>query len=260
MSAMAVQLLAPLIGLVAGILGSMFGLGGGFIIVPLLNIAGVDMKTAVGTSAAAIFFNAVSATVAYTRYGYVMYRAGMLLSATAVVSAYFGAMLTKYLNVDTLRVFFGIALFLVAYRVAIARERAGVAQSHGIVLWDYKAYSLLLGGGVLAGLVSGLLGVGGGIVNVPLLTHLGIAMQLAVATSSMAITLTSVTSALTHHTLGNVDASLFVLLVPTLIVGAQVGARIAKRVSSRSLRRGFSVVLVFIALRMILRGLGYQIP
>lgn len=254
------QPLAVLIGLLAGVLGSMFGLGGGFIIVPLLNIVGVNMKTAVGTSAAAIFFNAVSATAAYARYGYVDYRAGLLLSTTAVVSAYFGALLTEYLDVNVLRVIFGVMLLLVSIRTATTREKRRGGQTNDRISWGHRAYVTLFGGGVLAGLASGLLGVGGGVVNVPLLTHLGVVMQVAVATSSMAITLTSITSALTHYNLGNVDMMLLALLAPALIVGAQIGARIARRVSSRSLRIGFSAVLAFVAMRMILKGLGYQIP
>jgi len=254
------ELLAPLIGLLAGILGSMFGLGGGFLMVPLLNIAGVSMKIAVGTSAAAIFFNAISATVAYARYGYIAYRAGLLISITASVSAYVGALLTRYIDVDTLRIIFGTILILVAIRVASTREKSGSSQLHKAIQWDIKTYATLLGGGILAGLASGLLGVGGGVVNVPLLTHLGAAMHVAVATSSMAITLTSVSSAVTHYTLGNIDMVLLALLVPMLIIGAQVGARIARRTRSQTLRRGFAVVLVFIAVRMILKGLGYQVP
>lgn len=238
----------------------MFGLGGGFIIVPLLNVAGVDMKTAVGTSAAAIFFNAVSATAAYARYGYVDYRAGFLLSATAVVSAYFGALLTEHLDVDVLRVAFGVMLLLVSVRTAMTGARTGDDRASGRIRWSRRAYSTLLVGGALAGLASGLLGVGGGVVNVPLLAHLGAVMQVAVATSSMAITLTSITSALTHYNLGNVDAVLLAFLAPALVVGAQVGARVARRASSRSLKVGFSAVLAFVAVRMILKGLGYQVP
>ncbi|MEM2007240.1 MAG: sulfite exporter TauE/SafE family protein [Sulfolobales archaeon] len=255
-----IELLAPMIGLLAGTLGSMFGLGGGFLMVPLLNIAGVSMKIAVGTSATAIFFNAISATIAYARYGYIAYRAGLLISITATVSAYLGALLTRYIDVDTLRIIFGVVLLLVATRVAVMREKSGSSQLHKTIQWDFKKYMALLGGGILAGLASGLLGVGGGVVNVPLLTYLGAVMHVAVATSSMAITLTSVSSAITHYTLGNIDVVLLALLVPTLIVGAQIGARIARRAKSQTLRRGFAIVLAFIAVRMVLKGLGYQIP
>ncbi len=95
-------------------------------------------------------------------------------------------------------------------------------EPRGVVEYE-KLYRVMLGG-CLAGFVAGLLGVGGGVVNVPFLTSLGFSMHYAVATSSMAITITSVTSALTHYALGNVDLGLLTSLAPSLIVGAQVGA------------------------------------
>lgn len=254
-----IYLTASLIGLGAGILGSMFGLGGGFLMVPLLNIAGVDMRIAVGTSAGAIFFNMLSSTIAYSRYKYVVYRAGVLLSAAAVVTAYFGAQLTKVLDPDLLRVVFGTVLVLVGLRMLVT-ARADKASEKSEVRWGLKNYVILVLGGCLAGLIAGLLGVGGGVVNVPLLTSLGFLMHYAVATSSMAITITSVTSALTHYTLGNVDLGLLASLAPSLIVGAQVGASIAKKTKSVTLRRGFALVLWVIAARMVLKGLGFNIP
>ncbi|MCX8208575.1 MAG: sulfite exporter TauE/SafE family protein [Sulfolobales archaeon] len=260
MSTVDALFIAPIVGLAAGVVGSMLGLGGGFIIVPLLNIAGVDMKIAVGTSAAAVFFNAVSATVAYARYGYVLFRVGVLISASAVASAYFGAYLTRYLDVDTLRLAFGSLLLFVALRTATTESGRRTPAATAQLRWGNRALLLLPGGGVLAGLVSGLFGVGGGVVNVPLLTHLGVSMHQAVATSSMTITLTSITSATTHYVLGNVDVPLLAALAPTVLVGAQVGARIARRTSSRTLKRGFSAALVFIALRMVLKSLGFRIP
>ena len=256
---MLVYLVASLIGLGAGILGSMFGLGGGFLMVPLLNIMGVDIRVAVGTSASAIFFNMLSSTIAYSRYRYVVYRAGILLSVSAAVTAYFGAQLTKVLNPDLLKTIFGVVLILVGLRI-IATSDNGKGSGNSSVEWCVKNYVLLVLGGCLAGLVAGLLGVGGGVVNVPLLTFLGFLIHYAVAASSMAITITSVTSALTHYSLGNVDPGLLISLAPTLIIGAQVGASIAKRTRSITLRRGFALVLWFIAARMILKGLGFNIP
>lgn len=251
--------LAPLIGLAAGVLGSMFGLGGGFLMVPLLNIVGVDMKVAVGTSASAIFFNMLSSTIAYSRYKYVVYRAGLFLSVTAVATAYFGAQLTRILNADVLRMLFGAALILVGLRIYISKE-GKERDVRRDMNWDLGTYMKLSLGGCLGGLVAGLLGVGGGVVNVPLLTMLGFTIHYAVATSSMAITITSITSALTHYTLGNVDLQLLTLLAPSLIVGAQVGALTAKKTKSRTLRKGFTVTLWFIAVRMLLKGIGLPVP
>ncbi|MEM4486572.1 MAG: sulfite exporter TauE/SafE family protein [Zestosphaera sp.] len=251
--------LAPLVGFAAGVLGSMFGLGGGFLLVPLLNIAGVDMRVAVGTSASAIFFNMLSSTLAYSRYRYVIYRAGLLLSATAIITAYLGAQLTSLLDANTLRVLFGLLLIFVGTRVYL--NRGGRSDLDGNRLkWSLRNYAILSLGGSLAGLMAGLLGIGGGVVNVPLLTSLGVAIHYAVATSSMAITLTSITSALTHHTLGNVDLQLLVLLAPSLIIGAQVGASVARRTKTGTLKKGFAVTLWFVAARMVLKGIGLPIP
>lgn len=254
-----IYLIASLIGLGAGVLGSMFGLGGGFLIVPFLNIAGVDMRVAVGTSASAIFFNMLSSTIAYSRHKYVVYRAGVLLSAAAVLTAYLGAQLTEMLDPDLLRVVFGTVLILVGLRMLVT-ARGDKVSGREEVKWGMKNYVVLVLGGCLAGLIAGLLGVGGGVVNVPLLTSLGFLMHYAVATSSMAITITSVTSALTHYTLGNVDLGLLASLAPSLIVGAQVGASITKKTKPVTLRRGFTLVLWIIAARMVLKGLDFNIP
>ena len=248
---MELLVLVPLIGLVAGFLGAMFGLGGGFLMVPLLTISGIDMRVAIGTSSAAILFNSVSAVVAYSRYRYVVFRAGVIISATAVATAYLGAMLTRIVDVRVLKVLFGLVLIYVAVRVALARGVDRGVENYRLT-WTPRTYLAVTSGGLLAGLIAGLLGVGGGVVNVPLLTFLGVPMHNAVATSTLAITITSTSSALTHYTIGNVDLQLLALLAPTLVVGAQLGASTAKRLRSLTLRRGFAAVLVFIALRTLL--------
>lgn len=248
-----------LAGFAAGLLGSMFGLGGGFLIVPLLNILGVDMKVAIGTSTSAIFFNMLSSTLAYSRHKYVIYRAGLLLSATAIITAYFGAQLTSMLDTNTLRMMFGLLLIIVGARVHVGRGNKSGSDKKELE-WNLKNYAALSLGGSLAGLLAGLLGVGGGVVNVPLLTSLGLAIHYAVATSSMAIALTSITSALTHYTLGNVDLQFLALLAPSLIIGAQTGASLARRTKSTTLRKGFVITLWFIAMRMVLKSAGIPVP
>ena len=246
-----------LIGLVAGILGSMFGLGGGFLIVPLLSLLGVDIKIAIGTSATAIFFNSLSATISYSRSRLVIFRAGIFISLVAIFSAYLGASLTRVVETTTLKLIFGSVLILLALRMILEEIRRDTRRSvkESDFKWSLGSYMKLLFGGFLSGLVAGLLGVGGGVINVPLLTYIGFTIHQAVATSSMAITITTLSSAATHYTLGHLDHLLMILLTPTLVIGAQIGASIAKRTRPRRLRIGFSLVLIAIATRLVLEAL-----
>jgi len=233
--------------------------------VPLMNILGVDMRIAVGTSAAAIFFNMLSSALAYSRYKFVLYKAGFLLAAPALITAYYGAQLTKVVDPNVIRVVFGFVLFFVGFRVVKSNDsRSGGSTSGGdlskVLELSFTKSIALIAGGALAGLLAGFLGVGGGVVNVPLLVSLNVPIHYAVATSSFTITFTSITSATTHYTLGNVDLYMLVALTPTLILGAQLGARTAKKTRPKALRRWFAVVLWFIAARMVLKGLGFPIP
>ena len=245
------------VGAFIGILAALFGLGGGFLVVPTLNFLGVEIHHAVGTSSAAVVFTSLSSAVAYSRQGRIHYKAGLLLASTAVVGAYIGAWMTSFISAAQLKVIFGLALIVVAVRI----YRKKTAEPSEVRLEDVEInYGLVPLGGFFAGIASGLLGVGGGIINVPFLTYLGLPIHYAVATSSFAIVFTATAGALKHYAMGNVETQWLVLLVPGLIIGAQVGARIAKRTRADSLKRAFAVVMALLALRMILKGLGLPIP
>ncbi|ANF23273.1 sulfite exporter TauE/SafE family protein [Thermococcus piezophilus] len=245
------------VGVFIGILAALFGLGGGFLIVPTLNLLGVEIHHAVGTSSAAVVFTSLSSALAYSRQKRIHYKIGLLLASTAVIGAYIGAGMTSFISAGTLKIIFGATLIIVAIRI----YRKKTAEPTEIRLEDVKVdYRLVPIGGFFAGIASGLLGVGGGIINVPFLTWLGLPIHYAVATSSFAIVFTATAGAIKHYTLGNVELHWLVLLIPGLIVGAQLGARIAKRTKAKNLKNAFAVVMALLALRMILKGLGYPVP
>ncbi|WP_456421436.1 sulfite exporter TauE/SafE family protein [Thermococcus sp.] len=245
------------VGVFIGILAALFGLGGGFLIVPTLNFLGVEIHHAVGTSSAAVVFTSLSSALAYHRQRRIHYKAGLLLASTAVIGAYIGAWLTSFISAAQLKVIFGLALIVVAVRIYGKKT----AEPSEVKLEDVKVnYRLVPIGGFFAGIASGLLGVGGGIINVPFLTYLGLPIHYAVATSSFAIVFTATAGALKHYAMGNVETQWLVLLVPGLIIGAQLGARIAKRTRASSLKKAFAVVMALLALRMILKGLGLPVP
>ncbi|WP_457742582.1 sulfite exporter TauE/SafE family protein [Thermococcus sp.] len=245
------------VGVFIGILAAMFGLGGGFLIVPTLNFLGVEIHHAVGTSSAAVVFTSLSSAIAYARQRRIHYKAGFLLASTAVIGAYIGAWMTSFISAGQLKVIFGLALITVAVRI----YRKKTAEPSEVKLEDVEInYKLVPVGGFFAGIASGLLGVGGGIINVPFLTYLGLPIHYAVATSSFAIVFTATAGAIKHYMMGNVELHWLVLLVPGLIIGAQLGARIAKRTRASSLKKAFAVVMALLALRMILKGLGFSVP
>ena len=245
------------IGIFVGILAALFGLGGGFLVVPTLNLLGVEIHHAVGTSSAAVVFTSLSSAIAYHKQGRIHHKAGILLASTAVIGAYIGAWITSYISASQLKVIFGVVLFLVAIRIYRKKSK----EPHEVDLTQIKLdYRIVPIGGFIAGIASGLLGIGGGAINVPFLTYMGLPIHYAVATSSFAIVFTATSGAIKHYMLGNVEVEWLVLLVPGLIVGAQLGARIAKRTKASNLTKAFAVVMAFLAIRMILKGLGYPVP
>lgn len=245
------------VGVFIGILAALFGLGGGFLIVPTLNILGLEIHHAIGTSSAAIVFTSLSSAIAYSKQKRIHYRAGILLAVPAIFGAYIGAWLTSFLNPTQLKVIFGAVLILVAMRIFRGRAREPEETKLEEVKFNYRAIPI---GGFFAGIASGLLGIGGGIINVPFLVYLGLPIHYAVATSSFAIFFTAMSGATKHYLMGNVELQWLVILVPGLMVGAQLGARIAKKTKASNLKRAFAVVLALLALRMILKGLGIVIP
>lgn len=245
------------VGIFIGILAAMFGLGGGFLVVPTLNFLGVEIHHAVGTSSAAVVFTSLSSAIAYHRQRRIHYKAGLLLALTAVPGAYIGAWATSYISPAQLKIIFGVVLFLVA--IKIYRKKS--VEPHEVKLEEVELdYRLIPVGGFIAGIASGLLGIGGGAINVPFLTAMGLPIHYAVATSSFAIVFTATSGAIKHYMLGNVETQWLLLLVPGLIIGAQLGARIAKRTKAKSLTKAFAIVLAFLAIRMVLKGLGYPVP
>ncbi len=236
-----------IVGLLTGILGALFGLGGGFILVPILNMIGYDIKVSIGTSSASIVFTALSASIAYHKHRLIRYREGLILSAFSVAGAYIGAWITDMVSTSLLKFIFGVIMTLAAFRMMKKRETLKKGK---------LSILLIIFGGFGAGILSGLLGIGGGIINVPLFSHIGMSIHEAVATSSFAIIFTASSGALKHFFLGNVDLKALLLLVPGLIIGAQIGAFIAKRMKAKRLRWLFSLVVLALALRMIIKS-GY---
>ena len=111
----------------------------------------------------------------------------------------------------------------------------------------------------IAGLSSGLLGVGGGIINVPVLTFAGFPIHLAVATSSFLIIFNAITGATSHAFLSHIDYSFAAVIIPGVIIGAQLGAMASRKFKPKKLQLVFAVVMFLLALRMIAKALDWWV-
>jgi uncharacterized membrane protein YfcA len=279
-----------LVALGTGVLSATVGVGGGFLMVSFMIAAlGTSTQTAVGTSAFVIIFSAASASVAYFRQRRIDYKIGIAAATLSIPGALIGGYTTKLIPSSELALLFAVALFLVGIRmIAFPRERSrgvGLRDERGPIPDDRsekkkknlsKERSLLrwkttiidaanhkfsyesnvlpaLPFFFLAGFLSGLFGIGGGIVIVPALQIIaGLPLHLAVATSMFTMIFTSTSSGLTHVMLGNVIYEYALFLIPGIIVGAQGGAVVARRLKSSALERVFGVTMLLISVYLLL--------
>ena len=238
-----------LIGLLAGMFGGLVGLGGGVIMIPLMvAVLKLTQHKAHGTSLVVLIFTGMSGAVTYGMHGTVDVLASVLLAAAAVVTARAGAHFAHSLPEWKLKRFFGwfilfisILLFLKPYLPQIHTTEAGLM----------KIVVLLLTG-AFAGFLSGMMGVGGGSIMVPMMVlFAGIPQHTAQGSSLLAMVPSSGVGGFTHWRLGNVKANLLPWLIPGILIGAYLGASFAHVLSDSVLRIIFVIVLIWTGIRYI---------
>jgi uncharacterized protein len=267
---MPIELLLAASGLLAGAFGAMLGLGGGVLIVPILTLGfGVPLPAAVGTSLICVIATSTGAAAINVRAGRADVRLGITLGAGTVVGAVTGGVLAGFLPERTVAGLFAVLLGYTALTMlrrlrgdppeAVDAPPTDPAAPDGPTAPSYRSHRLApaLGGSFLAGNVSGLLGVGGGIVTVPLV-HLvmGAPMQVAVSTSNFMIGLTAAAGAYAYLFRGDVDPRQAAPMVVGVALGAGLGAVLGSRVRTAWLTGSFVIVVGYVAVQMALRAAG----
>ena len=238
-----------LVGMAAGFLSGMFGVGGGILIVPgLVLVAKMDQRIAHGTSLAAVLPISAASMVSYWSHDHVDWRVGLCLTAGALVGAVLGTKLLNILPHRVLAIAFAGILLVTAIRLFLPIESGtrGVLTVGSIIA--------LIAIGVATGILAGLLGVGGGIIMVPammMMLHLPAAM--AKGTSVLVIIPTSLMGTYRNRTKKNVDlraaATVGLSGIPSAIVGGWISARMSDTVSNVL----FASLLVVVAIRLVLQ-------
>ena len=216
---------------VASILGSMIGLGGGLIVVPILVLSGLTPQVAVAGGLATTLANATASSVVYTQQKRIMYRSAITLGTLAIPGAVLGSVLAKETEPGIFGILLASALFLASFYIFASRKMRSEAMEK-----RYQRF-VFIPASFFAGVVSAFFGIGGGLVFVPiLLMVLGVGVMHAAPASTFAILMTSVVGLASHSVLGHVDVILTLLLSAGALIGGVVGARLSLVMGEKYLR------------------------
>jgi len=242
----------------SAVLGSMIGVGGGFLIVPLLTLGlGIPIHNAIALSLLSIIAVASSATVTYASSGYIDYKLGLILETTTVLGAFTGARICILLSPSILMITFGVLLIYVGYRMIKKIEFKEEAKLRELPLNRLSAGII---SSFFAGLSSGLLGIGGGILKVPIMVLiLGIPTRVAIGTSEFMISITSASGSYVYYKAGILNTTLAGSAIIGGFLGAQLGSRLGIKIRVKLIRMIFGFIMLIFSMSMILRGLGIWI-
>ena len=261
------------LGLCSGIFGALFGLGGGVIFVPVLMlIFGLEPTEAVAISLIGIIAGSVGASTVLVDKGLSNVRLGLLLEITTCVGAIAGAIIATYLDSWILMVLFSVIIIYSGIRMIVNPERTvepttGEDTAMTFRYTDesvgedvrYEVQNVGSGMGLctIAGALSSMTGVGGGAVKVPLMNiHMHVPMKAASSTSSYMIGITAFSGAITYFFAGEVILAYAACVAIGAFVGSLVGARYARKVPAKHLRKYFSIVLFIMAVLVLLQAGG----
>ena len=260
-------------GVAAGVFGSLLGLGGGVLIVPLLTLGfNLPLRDAVGVSLVCVIVNSGASAGVFLERRTANLRLGMLLELFTATGAILGGLVAFLLDPHLLAGLFAALLAYVAVTMVRPRRAAGPAEvptevaAGGGPAWvarlsgdDYRIRRLGPGfaGSVVAGVASALLGIGGGLVKVPVMHMImGVPLRVATATSNLMIGITASTSAWVYLLHGGIDPFATGPMAIGVFVGATGGSRVAPRVDLRALRLLFAAVLLYTSFEMLQRALA----
>lgn len=267
------------VGVVAGLMGSILGLGGGILITPALTLMGVDIKYAIAASIIAVIATSSGSAIAFLKDDVLNLRVAMFLEIFTTVGALIGALLTGYFDGTVLYFLFGSLLIFQAWNMwkkLRARNDEKVEVNHDALAeklqlngsyYDkntkkYVSYSLknVPGGAMVmfgAGIASGLLGIGSGAFKVMAMDGvMKMPLKPSTSTSNLMMGVTAAASAVIYFFSGMIQPLIAVPIALGIIIGSSIGARVMQYLPAKLIRQIFIPFVLLMALQLILKGLG----
>ena len=238
-----------LIGLIAGILGSMIGVGGGIIISPVLTFLGLPPAQVAGTSLFAVSSTSISSTIAYAKSKKIQYMLGIKMALLSIPGAIIGSYFSTEIDPGYFKIILAIILVGTGIYLMFKKE---IINGNSLSFNSTWVKVLFYSSTFVAGFISSLFGVGGGVIYVPLMIMIiGLTMHLAAPTSQFVLMITSLVGLSIHIILGNPQYLPAVLLSIGAFTGAQIGSRLTSKLSEQKLRLILGITFVGIATKLM---------
>ncbi len=261
-----------LVGILAGVMGALFGVGGGMVIVPILTIGfGLAAKDAVAISLVGIVATSVGASSVYVGKGISNVKLGLFMEVTTVFGAIVGVFIAMYVSNLAMTVVFSIVLVYSGYRMIVNSgkdvELTKEPGKYHMSYYDetekayvgYNIHNLGKGAAIstVAGVIASMTGMGGGTIKVPVMNmYMDVPMKVATATSNYMIGITAFAGAILYFVMGEVDLMFAGSVAVGGFVGSMLGTRISAHINGKSLRKYFAVLLFVVAAIMLLNAGG----
>lgn len=262
----------------AGLVGSLTGLGGGVIIIPLLTLGlGVDIHYAIGASIISVIATSSGSAAAYVKEGITNIRIGMFLEIATTISAIIGAIVTVFINPSYIAVIFGLILLFSAVMMVRKKVDHSDNDTSGKLAVFFKlngsyptedgikkyAVHNVIGGFLMmfvAGIISGLLGIGSGALKVIAMDNImRIPFKVSTTTSNFMMGVTAAASAIVYLHRGQIDPGIAMPVTIGVLLGATIGSKILVKTKTDKLKVVFAVVVTFLAIQMIYNGLSVRL-
>jgi len=237
--------LIPL-GFAAGVLGSMIGLGGGIIVVPILTFLGFPPTTAASNSLFAALSNSIASTISYTRQKRIDYSLGIKLGLLSIPGTVLGALFSSDVSSDLFKILFGLVLIASAIYIFVRRNLESKQKKLTKQLLFFSIFASFF-----AGIISSFFGIGGGIIFVPLMVvGMGMMMKKAAPTSQLILLFASLSGVIVHSFLGHPDFIQSGFLALGSFIGGFVGARLSLEIKEKFLQILVSIVILIAAIKL----------